>query len=239
MKAKKIIVSIFFILFVSSIYAQKSIDGIYTWDMSEFLKISKDSFKLYLYPTEPFLYGLEINDTILSEGTVKYESDNFIQLTSKDYNREVEKNMTVVEYMDTCSKDSLRFKFIFPFDGHFKITLYIDREAEFLHGAKYEFSNAGEFVVPKQIEGNFNFSFIILNQTLPRYNHRDYRKMREFRAYPFLSVLKDKSTNSNSFEIFIPDLTNSYFNRRIINGEYAKISTCTGGMKCIILGIQK
>jgi hypothetical protein len=32
-----------------------------------------------------------------------------------------------------------------------------------------------------------------------------------------------KNKNSNSFEISIPDLTNSYFNRRLINGEYIRV----------------
>jgi hypothetical protein len=33
-----------------------------------------------------------------------------------------------------------------------------------------------------------------------------------------------KDTKANTFEIFIPDLTNSYFNRILINGEYIKVN---------------
>jgi hypothetical protein len=229
MKANKVFLAILCTLLTSSISAQKNADGIYTWDMSEFLKISKGSFQLYLYQTEPMIYGLDRGDTILSEGRVEYESDDFIKLTSKNYELETEKSMTVLESKDTCIKDSLKFNFTFPFDGHFKIILYLEKENEYSNSVKHEFSDRKEIVVSKQIEGRFKFHFTILNQTPQKHLFRNYLKVCHFRGYPQIN-----DTDSNTFEISIPDLTNSYFNRRLINCEYAKISTCTGGLKCIL-----
>lgn len=198
-------------------HAQKGkINGTYVWKVSQFLTIFEDSFKLSLYPTEPLLYGLNRGDTILSEGKVQYESNNFIKLTSKDYAWEAKKNMTIIESVDSCLSDSIRFKFIFPFDGKYKITLYFGRD----FNNRYEFADLKEVILPSRQDSILTFSFEILNQTPTKFSFNNYLKTIAFSTYTNTA----KNNNSNSFEIFIPDLTNSYFNRYLINGEYIRVN---------------
>jgi hypothetical protein len=232
MNNNRIYIIFILFLYLLSCQAQNRADGTYSWDMCEFLKISKDSFVLYLYQTYPLFYGLNKNDTILSEGTVDYDDYNVLRLTSKNYERDTEKSMTMIETRDTCIQDSLKFHFIFPFEGHFKLILYLNKENEYSHDNEYEFYDCKSVIVPNQIEGRIKFSFTILNQTPPDYLFRNYKKLGQFRGYP-----KIKDAVSNSFEIHIPDLTNSYFNRRIISGEYAKIAVRQS--KCILLDGEK
>jgi len=220
MKIYKVTVLICMFCILQNIsYAQKSkINGTYDWDITKYLSITGDSFKLYLYPTEPFLYGLNIRDIILAEGKVEYESKNFIKLTSKNYEREVEKNMTVVESIDSCLKDSIKFNFIFPFDGKYKLILDLGKGYEDIF--TYEVNNEREVIFPFYRDSISTFRFTIVNQTPVKFYFYNYLKNITFRTsrYTF------KNNNSNSFEISIPDLTNSYFNRYLINGEYIKVS---------------
>ena len=204
-------------LFQSILFAQTGKQNdTYVWDLTEFLTISEDSFKLYLYPTYPLLYGLNKGDTILAEGTVHYESDNFIKLTSIDYEWEAKKNMTIIESVDTSLNDSIRFRFIFPFDGKYKITLYLGNDYE----NKYEVKDQKEIVIPMYENNTLTFSFSIRNRKAIEYSNRNYLKIIKF------SCLQNivKNNNSNSFKISIPDLSNSYFNRFWINGEYLRVS---------------
>jgi hypothetical protein len=231
MKARKIIATLFCVLFATSIDAQKDIDGIYAWDMSVFLKISKDSYQLSLYPIYNMFYGLDKGDTILSEGLVKYESDNFIWLMSKDYEWEAKKNITIIESYDEILNDSIKFKFIFPFNGQYKIILTLSKDNK--QQTDYEFKNQKEIVVPVHKNSLMVFSYKIINQTPVEnlFGCIYYQKVIDFSSFANTA----KSITSNSFEISIPDLTNSYFNRCILNGVYAKVTTCAGGMKCILL----
>jgi hypothetical protein len=231
MKTRKIIATLFCVLFATPIDAQKDIDGIYAWDMSVFLKISKGSYQLSLYPIYYMVYGLDKGDSILSEGLIKYESDNFIRLTSKNYEREAKKNITIIESYDEILKDSIKFKFIFPFNGQYKIILILSKDNK--QQIDYEFKNQKEIVVPMHKDSLMAFSYEIINQTPVEklYWCIYYPKIIDFSSFSNTP----QSITSNSFEISIPDLTNSYFNRCILNGVYAKVTTCTGGMKCILL----
>jgi len=200
--------------------AQKDkINDTYIWDMKEYLTITEDSFKLNLYPVYSLLYGLDLGDSILAEGKVQYDSNNFIKLTSKDYEWETKKNVVVIESIDSSLTDSIKFNFIFPFDGKYKIILSLEGDCK--NQLKYEFEDRKEVILPKLEYPIFAFSFIIVNQTPIEFPYRIYQKMVNFRS--FQNIVKE--SDSNSFEIFIPDLTNSYFNRFFINGEYLKIDT--------------
>jgi hypothetical protein len=200
------------------VYAQTDkINGTYAWDMTEYITIVEDSFKLYLYPTYSLFYGLNLGDTILAEGKVQYESDNFIKLTSKDYEWEVKKTMTVIESVDTCLNDSIKFNFIFPFNRKYKIILYL--RSDYKNEFKYEFTDKKEVLLSICHDSVLMFSFTILDQTPIDFPYRIYLKTIKFSS----SQNTLKNNNSNSFEIFIPDLTSSYFNRYFINGEYIRV----------------
>ena len=216
MKIYQLTVLICMCILQNIVHAQTSnIDGTYEWDMTEYLIITKDSFKLYLYRTYPLIYGLNRGDTILAEGKVQYESDNFIKLTSKDYEWEAGKNVTVIESVDSCLNDSIRFQFIFPFEGKYKIILYLGKDFK----KKYELKNRNEFIIPMYKDSVLTFSFTILNQDPIEYLYRNYLKTVVFRSFQNTA----KNNNSNFFEISIPDLTNSYFNRFLIKGEYIRV----------------
>lgn len=204
----------------SAVYAQTNkLNGTYVLEMEQYLTIKEDSFKLYLYPTYSMFYGLSKGDTILAEGKVQYDSENFIKLTSKDYEREAENNMTILESVDSDLNDSIRFNFDFPYEGKTKIRIYIEvkgnRRFEIL-----EFENSKTFVIPFRKENILYLSFTILNQTPIDSSAivRNYLRTNQFRSGNII-----KTNSSNTFDIFIPDLTNSYFNRCLINGEYLKI----------------
>jgi hypothetical protein len=193
----------------------KKINATYTYDIDEYLVIRETDFVLYgRLPFVPHDYGIDKGDSILSEGKVRYESDNFIELTSKDYEWEAIKNMSVTERIDSCLNDSMRFNFVFPFDGKYTLTLFIGRDI-------YDFTDKKKIMVPAYKDSIASFSFVILNQTpLGKFYQRNYLKTVKFHK-PKITI---QNKNSNSFDIFIPDLTNSYFNRFLINGEYIKVS---------------
>ena len=216
MKIYRITVLVCVCILQNIAYAQTNrINGTYTLDMTEYLTIVGDSFKLYLYSTYPILYGLNRGDTILAEGKVQYETDNFIKLTSKDYEGEARKNIIVIDSIDCSLNDSIRFNFIFPFDGKYKIILYLGNDY------KREFKDRKEVFLPIMYRDSIlTFSFTILNQTPIEYPYRNYLKNVRFSS----SQNTAKNNNSNSFEISIPDLTNSYFNRFLINGEYIRVN---------------
>ena len=228
------------------VYAQvNKINATYSLNWYSYLTIAEDSFKLYIATSEysPYVgpiyigstelsmqYGLNRGDSILSEGKVEYETDNFIKLTSKDYERESRKNIIVIDSIDSSLNDSIRFNFIFPFDGKYKIILGVvdvEPSPDVKPRFTYELRNRKEFLLPVVNEGMYrdgilSFYFTIFNQTsIDEYPHlRNYPKNIEFnRWYSFTA----KNKNSNSFEISIPDLTNSYFNRRLVDGEYIKV----------------
>ena len=220
MKNYQLTVLICMCMLQNIVYAQKNkINGTYAWDMTEYLTITEDSFKLYLYSTYPSLYGLNFRDTILAEGKVQYESDNFIKLTSKDYEWEIKENMTVIDSIDSHLNDSIRFTFIFPFDGKYKIILYLENH-DYKNEIKYELKDSKDVFLPMYKDSILTFSFIILNQVPVEYPFRNYLKNVQFSSFRNTS----KNNNSNFFEISIPDLTNSYFNRFLINGEYIRVN---------------
>jgi hypothetical protein len=200
------------------VHAQKGkINGTYQWDLTEFLMISEDSFKLSLDPIRAIFYGLNQKDTVLSEGKVEYEADNLIKLISKDYEWETKKKMTITESVDSCLNDSIRFAFVFPFDGKYNITMFLGNidKAE-----GYVYENTKNIVTLAPQDGILTFSFTILNQTPIKFSYRNYLRTIQFRS--FQNAVQN--SNSNSFEISIPDLTNSYFNRYLINGEYMRMN---------------
>lgn len=214
-------ITVLMCMFQSITFAQTGrINSTYAWDLTEFLTISEDCFKLYLYPTYSLLYGLNSGDTILAEGTVCYEFDNFIKLTSKDYEWEAKKNMTIIESVDSCLNDSIRFKFIFPFEGKYKIILYLGNN----YKNKYEVKNKKEVTLPVHKDNMLTFSFIVLNQNAIEYSNRNYLRNVKFSSFQNTA----KNSNSNSFKISIPDLSNSYFNRFLISGEYIKVDKDRG-----------
>jgi len=202
-------------MFQNIVHAQSnSINGTYAWDLSRYLTITNDSFKLYTYFPENGIYGLNHRDIILAEGKVEYESKSFIKLTSKNYERDANKNMTVIESIDSCLDDSIKFNFNFPFTGKYTIRVYFDNKP------KYEVKNEKEVKFKANRDSIVTFSFTVLDQTPVKFLYHNYLKNAEFKSL-YYTV---KNGNSNSFDISIPDLTNSYFNRFLINGEYIKIS---------------
>ncbi|GHV36610.1 hypothetical protein FACS1894178_8010 [Bacteroidia bacterium] len=230
---KLLLTFIMFVFWFNNIMAAKpdKLNATYVYDMSEFLVIQGDSFCYYSYPPFASLFGLDNGDSILAEGEVKYESDEFIKLISKNYEREVRNNMTVSEshigYLEDSvrGKNTLRFRFNFPFEGKYKIILYL--YSKYYNGQikrdYYDFDNIKNnqiILQPYQyIDSITQFCFTVVNQTPIDYWTHNYLKTIEFTSDKY--EVKDK--NSNHFEISIPDLSNSYFNRYLINGEYIRV----------------
>lgn len=218
MKTIRLLCIILLSSFSLVVYSQKNkINATYMYDIDKFLSIRGNNFILYGRP--PFVssnYGLNRGDIVLAEGKVEYESNNFIKLTSKNYEKEVQKNMTIIESIDSSLNEGLRFNFIFPFKGEYIIILFLDLGID---GKIYEFKNEEKIILSVCKDSVTTFSFVILYETPIIYPTHNYLRNDRFHC----SEYTIKNTDSNSFEISIPDLTNSYFNRYLINGEYIKV----------------
>jgi hypothetical protein len=149
---------------------------------------------------------------------VEYVSDEFIKLTSTDEARTIRNNMSFVETYEKDKSDSLHIKFIFPFNGDFSIHIRVGDDIQSVR-FRYSFKNRKEIILPLPRDSLSAFSFVIENQAPPSY-YPNYLKRIAF--YPF-SFYELKEEDTNCITIHIPYLTNSYFARYLINGEYIRV----------------
>jgi hypothetical protein len=181
----------------------------------ELIIIAGDSFKI-MAGSDRSLFNLDKGDDILAEGKVEYISDEFIKLTSTDDAQIVRNNISFVESYEKDKSDSLHIQFIFPFNGDFSI--YI-KMGDNIHSVRYTFKNKKEIILPVHPDSVGPFSFDILNQTPPRGGYPNYLKRIVFYSFSFYEL---KNQDTNCLTIHIPYLTNSYFARYLINGEYVR-----------------
>jgi hypothetical protein len=208
----------FFIVPVATYPQIQKIAGTYRGYENECIKIEKDSFKIMSGLLDSFLLGLDEDDEILARGKVEDMGNGFIKLTTLDYEWLAQKGTTVVKSYDEKIKDSLQINFDFPFKGEFKIKIGLGNGHNYLI---YEFENTKNIILPMPQDSLKFFSDITIQKlNLNPILSVNYMGLLVFRFYPGFD-LQDK--NINSFNISIPALTNSYFGRYFIDGEYVLI----------------
>lgn len=208
---KRIFLTFIAINILSNVYSQTN--NIFGEFMGRegYLKIEGNYFRLSA--TNPHFLGLSANDLILAEGEVEYVSNNFLKLTTKNYSVIADKTTSIIETaMQLTSTDSICFIFNFPFSGDFEITIIINGSYE----NSFSFYNKKIIKVPFNADNLVKFSFSILNKTPNKGTDRNYLKQIVFNSFDYKVI----HTDINTFNIFIPDLSNSYFYRYLINGEY-------------------
>ena len=197
------------------VFAQaKNIKGTYIYsDKEEYLQIDKDNFKIIRTRVCTLCMDLDKNDSIASYGSVKYTQDGFIKLRS-DRDSSIYKNTTIEESYDASIKDSIKIRFIFPFNGKFRI---------YVSSGSYPYMSAEKncLTIPRNKYVLAPLIFEIYNLSL-KYNdvYGEYFGRIAFCNFPWYEF---KNNNTNSLVISIPNLTNSYYARYFIDGEYLKV----------------
>jgi hypothetical protein len=201
---KKIITLLFCIVSISTRGA--GINGTYLFEDFEYMQIENDSFRIISYE------GFN-GDSIVAQGSIKKTREsNFIELTSKPFGN-VYDNIKIEECYDSSLVDSVKIKFVFPYNGDHKILLFpalfcTYSDSIMISNRQYKLKVFPWFNIvncdsPIDIEGT----------TLGRI-HFIYRQDYEV-----------KNENTNVVIIYIPNLTNSYFNRYVILNEFAKVDS--------------
>jgi|GEM_PF-5120644 len=192
----------------------KKIKGTYIYsDHEEYMQIDKDSFKIMRTQFCTSCMDLDEGDSIASNGFVEYINDSFIKLRSfKDSS--AYKNTTIEESYDDRIKDSIKIRFVFPFKGKFRINV--------LTNLPYKSTENNWITIPRQEYAIGDLYFDIYNLSL-KYNgyfNGEYLGRIVFCYFP---GYKFNNKNTNSLLITIPNLTNSYYARYFIDGEYVKV----------------
>lgn len=213
MKVSKIITAIIFLILFLPIVAQaKNIRGTYLLsNTEEYMQIDKGKYKIFRTQVCPPCFDLDEGDSLLSYGSVEYLQSSFVKLTS-DPDSNVTRTVKVEETYDPQIIDSVRIRFIFPFKGKYRIEASV--------GYPFKSTECNTLIIPRQKYILERLSFEIYNLNL-FCNGFDGEYLGRIVFYFY--ELQIKHRNSNSLLITIPLLTNSYFARYYIDGEYGKV----------------
>lgn len=232
-KTTKIITTIILLSTLSPAFSQiKKIYGTYlSSDKDEYMQIDKDNFKIIRTVICTGCVDLDEGDNIASYGRVQYIQQGFIKLTSgsvsklwlehgqngpskiiSDQPNSILKTMSVKESHDSSLKDSIRIKFVFPFKGKYRIDVHL--------GYTLSTENDCITIPPKKYRLD-PLSFKIYNLSL-NYNGPCGDCFGRI-AFCGCSEYEFNSRYTNSLLITIPKLTNSYFARYVIDGDYVKV----------------
>ncbi len=190
----------------------KKIRGTYLYsDNEEYIQIDEDIFKIIRTGVCIPCMDLDKGDSIASFGSVEYIKDGFVKLKS-DIDSSIYKNTTIEESYDASIKDSVKIKFLFFLKGKYRIGATI--------GFPYMYTENNCITIPKKeyTLGPLNFNIYNLNLKCSGHNGEYFGRVVFYNPWYYF---KDKKTNF--LQITIPNLTNSYYARYFINGEYAKI----------------
>ncbi len=190
----------------------KKIRGTYLYsDNEEYIQIDEDIFKIIRTGVCIPCVDLDKGDSIASFGSVEYIKDGFVKFKS-DIDSSIYKNTTIEESYDASIKDSVKIKFFFPFKGKYRIDATI--------GFPYMYTENNCITIPKKeyTLGPLNFNIYNLNLKCSGHNGEYFGRIVFYIPWYYF-----KDNKTNFLQITIPNLTNSYYARYFINGEYAKI----------------
>lgn len=176
-----------------------------------------DSFFYYIekHPSYPYWY----NDT-LAVCTFKRVNNDFLELNSQNPYQTIASEYKVlrstVEYLD---KDSLEISFQIPYDRGELIISIISTNVFPVKNYDFIYSQSNNsIIIPRKIK---DFTYSIMPDDRNAIVH-DVRGMN----YGILFIISESITlesDINYIEISIPSLTNSFFEKYYVKGEYARI----------------
>ena len=199
-----------FTAFQIELFSQnENIVGAYVGMEREIIIIEDNNFKIV---ANMLNNRIDKNDSIIAFGNIKYLNNEFIEINTVNYRYNVLKSMVFSEFQSSKTIDSTAIKFIFPFSGKYKIVLYIKHK-------KYESINNSEITLPIKIKKGESIYFKIFDLDIYPEMSGNY-----FGIVAFCSLdYKVKKDNTDSISISIPELTNTFFQRYVIKGEYIRI----------------
>lgn len=192
----------------------KKIRGTYLYSTEEeYMQIDKDIFKIIRTHICRSCIDLDEDDSIAAYGNVEYVKGGFIKLTSR-MDSCIYKNTTIEESHEENLKDCVKIRFVFPFKGKYRIDASLgDLPCKSTENNCITISRHKYTLDPLYFE--------IYNLSL-KYNGRYGERFGRiaFLNFPWYEF---KNKNTNTLLITIPNLTNSYYARYLIDREYIKI----------------
>lgn len=211
------LIVIFWLLFLPFLASSqtKKIVGTYTYSDEEYLQIDLNNFKIIRTENGLFSGDMDEGDSVIAFGRVENINNDFIKLISYKYDLDVYNSTIFTESHDkSLSDDSIKIRFNFPLKGEFKIYF------SFSNGYKFVSVNSKIITIPKGIYLT-PMHFDIYKTDILVYNFSsNYLGPIVFSYFPSYEF---KNENLNLLNVTIPNLTNSYYARYYIDGEYAKI----------------
>lgn len=213
MKASLCLTFLLLFDFLSLVYAQdNNFKGTYLLtNNKEYMQIDNNSFKIIRTHLCPWCFDLDVSDSLISFGTLENVKNGFLKLTSYSDNN-VHKTVTIEESFNSQIMDSVKIKFFFPFKGNYRISASV--------GYTFKSTETDTIIIPrnKYVLGDLTFEIFNVNLLYNSLNGEYLGRIAfSFPGYPL------KNESCNSLIISIPGLTNSYFARYFIDGEYVKI----------------
>jgi len=200
-------------------FSQNKINGTYLfYNGNEYMQINKDTFKIFRCEIYAGCFDLDKGDSLLSIGSITHLKNDLFQFQNSDLNQ-TNNDISVYEYYDPNTyKDSLKIKFVFPYNGRFRINANI-------RGYRENTSENDSIIIKRNIGTFEGLVFSIYNLDLV--SNGDFGDYFGRIAYTCKPSFRSSNKKINSLVITIPDLTNSYFARYFINGEIVKINNKT------------
>ncbi|BEG99903.1 hypothetical protein [Bacteroides sedimenti] len=196
-------------VFQLNVFAQKSqTSGTYIGEEQEAIIIENNSFRIF----PGILMDKDYSKT--ASGSIKYCTDNFLELNSTDYSKKVTESVVITESKISNMKDSILIVFHFPFSKQYKIEMHIEDLG------KFESINNNKIIIKDNTKKIKSINFKIFNlDIIPEQTGNCYNII----SYNYDSKYLIKNKESNCISISIPELTDAYFLNIFIKGEYALI----------------
>lgn len=202
-----------YILCNVTILAQVDLSGNYRYETGIMLKIEKDTFRLIMPNNARNGWYTEI----MAEGEIKQINSSLIELnTGENVIWDVMRSVVVTQQLvDSIDTDSIKVRFSIPnYSGKLKVSVYTDTSDIF--NLEYSDKNK-ELNIPKDTE---TFFFYIT----PDYLH-SHTPMNSFYGVIGFDPMEEYQVDNsvNFIEIKIPNLTDIFFERYHIEGDYARV----------------
>ena len=209
-----IIVGVLLSILPKLTFAQgQNIQGTYLYSTEEeYMQIDNDIFQIIRTAICRPCIDLNDGDSIAARGKIEYITNDFIKLKS-DRDSVIYNSTNIVESLDKNLKDSVKIRFVFPFKGKFRIDAS-------LGDLPFKSTENNSIIIPKKKNTLDNLDFDIYDLNL-KYNGRNGECLGRIVFFDF-PWYEFKNKRTNSVLITIPEFTNSYFARYVIDGEYAK-----------------
>lgn len=211
---KKYIVVLLFFNFLETMLLAQQVDlkGTYLSDSEdEYIQIDVDSFKIKrTFAYSSCLDSLDI-DSIASIGSVECLKNGFLKLTSqkKDLQSKIEESV-----VENIGKDTVLAIFIFPLKGLYRIEASVG-------SLPYLSTYCNNLKLPKSHSSVPSLFYKIYSLCLD--SNSSLGSYCGSVVYSPDSFYDIERTNTNKLVVYLPNLTNDFFARYVINEEFVKV----------------